>query len=379
MFFFLSLADTTISRTVAGSFFLTGYCVPIHQQRVHIRQDIVRSWTTSRLTAIRLLAKSIVMIAQKTFLQTNPLFRELTGYRDTPEDYRPGPDVDFNFLQFDSGDEPVTLEADVVIVGSGCGGAVCAKNLAEAGHRVLVVDKSHYFQPSQLPMAQDAACHYLFENAGFIGTDDASVNVLAGSCWGGGGTVNWSVSLQTQGFVRKEWAEERGLPFFTSELFQDSLDRVCDFMGVSNEHIRHNHRNKAMKDGSRRLGWHAVEVPQNTGGTEHYCGQCHLGCGSADKKGTAVSWLPAAARAGAQCIEGFKVDRVTFEDSEDSRRATGVVGSWISRDADGGVTGPVEERTTRQIIIKAKKVIIAGGSLNSPLLLLKSGLKVIGP
>ena len=48
--------------------------------------------------------------------------------------------------------------------------------------------------------------------------DDSSMAVVAGQTWGGGGTVNWSASLQTPGFVRKEWATKDNLPFFPSSL-----------------------------------------------------------------------------------------------------------------------------------------------------------------
>ncbi|OLN81826.1 Long-chain-alcohol oxidase FAO2-like protein 2 [Colletotrichum chlorophyti] len=360
--------------TRTGTLFLTGYWTPVHQQPLYVRERILKGWQTSRLPNIRVLSKSLCLLAQKCAVQTSPLFRELTDYTDMPEAQKQGEGFDFNFMQFDPSASPAVIETDVVIVGSGCGGAVAAKVLAEAGHKVLVVDKSYYYPPSQLPMSQDMGCQYLYENGGFITSDDNSLNLVAGSCWGGGGTVNWSVSLQTQGFVRKEWSEQRGLPFFTSPQFQNCLDKVCDFMGVSADGVRHNHRNQVLLDGSRKLGWHAVTAPQNTGGAEHYCGRCHLGCGSAEKQGPAVSWLPAAAASGAKFIEGFEVEKVTFDESTGSKRATGVVGKWVSRDANGSVSGPVDERSTREIIVKAKKVIIAAGSVCSPLVLLRSGL-----
>ncbi len=199
------------------------------------------------------------------------------------------------------------------------------------------------------------------------------MSVFAGQAWGGGGTVNWSASLQTQGFVRREWADA-GLPFFTSAEFQRSLDRVCNRMGVSTEHIRHNSANRKLMEGARRLGWSVRPVPQNTGGAQHYCGYCTLGCGACEKQGPMVSFLPDAARAGASFIEGFDAREVLFETGPAGRKiAVGVRGSWLSRDQHGGVTGDL--RTRREVIIRAKRVIVSAGTLQSPLLLLRSKLK----
>jgi hypothetical protein len=117
-------------------------------------------------------------------------------------------------------------------------------------------------------------------------------------------------------------------------------------------------------------------VPQNTGGNEHYCGHCTLGCGSAQKQGPNVSWLPDAAKAGAKFIEGFKIEKVLFEEFGGQKRAIGVKGLWTSRNSKGGVDGPLTERTVREVIVKAEKVIVSCGTLWSPIVLLNSGLNV---
>ncbi len=200
--------------------------------------------------------------------------------------------------------------------------------------------------------------------------------MIAGSNWGGGGTVNWSASLQPQSFVRNEWSKDRGLPLFTSPEFQESLDRVCDRMGVSDKYIRHNHSNQVLMEGARRLGMTYKAVPQNTGGNEHYCGHCTLGCGAAEKQGPVVSWLPDAQRAGAQFAEGFAVEKVLFENVKGVKTAVGVQGIWKSRNKNGGVDGPDSEKTVVPVIVKAKKVIISCGTLWSPIILKKSGLTV---
>lgn len=361
----------SLMATRPGSLLLTGYWQPVYNQTTQVREAILKSWLASRTVRIRTLAKTFTTLALKTTAHTNKILHELSGYSDTPQDWKPSQGFDFKFIQFESDQNDQVLEADVVIIGSGCGGGVSAKNLAEAGHSVLIVDKAYHFPPTQLPMAQDAGCNYLYDNNGFYITEDSGCNVSAGSAWGGGGTVNWSVCLRLQDSVRKEWADT-GLPFFTSPEFDECTDRVWEVQGAGTDQIRHNHRNQVLLNGSKKLGWAARETALNTAGKEHYCGHCHLGCGSAEKRGPAQSWLPDAAQAGAQFIEGFNVEKILFE--EDGQTAIGVEGEWTSRDAAGGVSGPDSERVKRRITIRAKKVIMAAGTLWSPMVLMKSGI-----
>lgn len=368
---------------------MTGSCVPFHEQSVRTREAVIQAWCNSWIPTVRAVSRSLIRLARVCWLMDSPIFREVTGYPDVPLNWKPGPDFDFKFLQFPARpaidfDESAhnqaelpsaVIDTDVVIVGSGCGGAVTAKVLAEAGHRVLVVDKGYYFPPSMLPMPAAAAGRYLFDNS-VIDSVDKSIAVVTGATWGGGGTVNWSVSLQTQDFVRKEWAAQ-GLGFFDGPEYQACMDRVCERMGVGTEQVVQSHRGKVLMDGARRLGWRADVCPQNSGGKEHSCGHCTLGCGSGEKQGPATCWLPDASAAGAEFIEGFVVDKVSFEDDEEGRkRATGVIGTWTSRDVQGGVSGPIEGRIVREVAIKAKRVIVACGALRSPLLLMGSGLMV---
>jgi hypothetical protein len=266
-------ANALHESTRVGSLALTGYATPFHQQPVHIRHSILKGWQRSYLPPLQLVYKSLTAVMKYLWLKTSPTIGPTVGFPQTPIHGVPGKGFDFKFLQFPAGSHPEIIETDVVIVGSGCGGGVSAKNLAEAGHRVIVVEKSYYFSPEHMPMSQRDANIHLFENGGVMPVDDNSTNVIAGSCWGGGGTVNWCASLQTQWFVRKEWAN-RGLKFFESEKFQDCMDKVCHWMGVSTKYINHNHANRMILEGARKLGYTAKDVPQNTGGQEHYCGYC---------------------------------------------------------------------------------------------------------
>lgn len=430
----------------------------MHQRPARQREAVLRAWTRSGSKKKQLLAKTVLGLAKLAWSQSNPLLHRAIGYPDVPRNWRPPsasavPDslFEFEFVQFpppkprpapfDGLDDgtgrhgahmppprpppSIVLTTDVVIVGSGCGGAVAAAILASAPYcqRVLVLDKGYHHPRTHLPMAQSAGMQALFENGGFIAVDNNSVTTVAGSTWGGGGTVNWSVSLRPSAHVRREWAETCGLRFLAprddgygsdeGRAFDEALDRVSAGAGVgiadcfAND-AGHNHANRVMRDGCAALGWESRISPQNTGGAAHYCGQCHLGCGSGEKRGPDIAWLPKAARAGAKFIEGFTVERVLFDDDDGEdgvepgvagrpareaggargntgdetgrmRRAVGVVGTWTSRDRRHGTTGPEEERVKRRVIVKAKRVIIAAGSLWSPVLLLNSGLTVCPP
>ena len=349
---------------------MTGYATPFHLQPLNVRQQILQSWSTSYLPPLRLSFKLFGTLARSVWVKTSPTYSKLIGIPRIPTHGTQGKGFDYQFIRFPQGETEEVIETEVLIVGSGCGAGVCAKNLAEAGYDVLVVERAYHFPPEHLPMSQIDGPIHLFDNGGAEFSDDKSVAVLSGRAWGGGGTINWSASLQTQHYVRKEWADG-GLPFFTSADFQDSLDRVCQRMGASTQFIKHNKTNQTLLDGARLLGYAAEAVPQNTGGKQHYDGYCTFGCGSAEKQGPVVSWLPDAARAGAKFMEGFAAEKITFSD-HGRKLATGAQGTWTSRDTTGGVGGP--GKYERSVRIKAKKTIVSCGTLESPLLLMRSGL-----
>ncbi|KAJ5671323.1 hypothetical protein N7507_000450 [Penicillium longicatenatum] len=359
-------------NTRAGSLIMTGSTTPLHQQPVAFREKVFRGWDTSRLSPLRGVHRALTAIVKKSWVLASPTVEKVLGFPRIPTHGKPADGFAYEFLQIPPGEGPETIETDVVIVGSGCGGAVTAKNLAEAGLRVLVVEKSYSYPSKAFPMSQNEAYVNMFEASGAVVSDDGAMVVLAGSTWGGGGTVNWSAALQTQGYVRQEWADG-GLPLFTSWDFQRSLDRVCDRMGVNTEHVKHNRQNNVILEGARKLGYAAKTVPQNTGNSEHYCGTCTMGCASALKKGPTETFLADAARAGATFIEGFRADKVLFDNKKSGKVAIGVEGTWKSRDQYLGLSG--SGATQRKVIIKAKKVVVSSGTLQSPLLLLRSGLK----
>ena len=359
-------------NTRVGSYVLTGWSKPIHSQSLATRMSIICAWSESYLPVLRGLHRTFGLLARSVWIESSPTIPLLLGFPAVPKNVERNPSYDFKFHDFTDESTTTTLTADAIIIGSGCGAGVVASKLSRAGLKVLVLEKSYHFSSAHFPMAQPSAATHLFENGGTIVSDDSSIAVVAGSTFGGGGTINWSASLQPQSFVRSEWTKQEGLPLFESSEFQDCLDHVCKGMGVPNStdpeglsKISHNFPNQALLEGARKLGIAANTVPQNTGNRAHSCGYCSTGCPSCTKQGPANYWLPDAAEHGCSFIEGCFVDKILFDSTTTNpQKATGVACTWTSR----------SRTTTRHLTINAPRVIVSAGTLHSPLLLLRSGL-----
>ncbi|OAP56183.1 hypothetical protein AYL99_09362 [Fonsecaea erecta] len=366
--FVLSLFNTTV-----GSYILTGYTTPIHKQDLETRCRIVCQWSVARLPPLRAVHKSLSGLARQVWLAASPNLYRFLDFPNIPKHIERNPSYDFKFHDFASPATSTTLSADVVIIGSGCGAGVVTSHLSRAGLKCLVLEKAYHFPSTHFPMSAANAGEHLMENGGLMVSDDASIGILAGSTFGGGGTINWSASLQPPRPVREQWAADN-LPHFLGTEYQDCLDTVCERMGVAKStdpeglrKIELNFANRTLLEGSRRLGVAVQIVPQNTASRRHFCGYCTYGCASATKQGPANCWFPDAAAHGAEFVEGCWVEEIVFSEEANNgvKTATGVRATWTSRD----------RKTTRQLAISAKRVIVAAGTLQSPLVLLRSGLK----
>jgi NADPH-dependent 2,4-dienoyl-CoA reductase/sulfur reductase-like enzyme len=108
------------------------------------------------------------MLTKQSWLRVSPTLNKIIGIPRVPTNMIPGKGFDYPFLQFPAGDAPEIIETDVVIVGSGCGGGVSARNLAQAGHKVLVVENGYHWTPDHFPMKEAEGFANLFMNGGII-------------------------------------------------------------------------------------------------------------------------------------------------------------------------------------------------------------------
>lgn len=137
--------------------------------------------------------------------------------------------------------EDTTLEADVVVIGSGAGGGVVAGELAMAGKNVIVLEKGGYNYEGNFSWQEAQATPELFLKRGTLATKDLGVIILAGSTLGGGTVINWMTSFRTPEAVLEEWDQRSGLHgCFTGHALQNSFAAVERRISVNTDNSQHN-------------------------------------------------------------------------------------------------------------------------------------------
>ena len=260
------------------------------------------------------------------------------------------------------GDE-AQYEADAVIVGTGAGGGVIAAALAQAGQRVLLLEMGGLFDESDFNQYELWAYQNLYWRGGPNPTADMNVSLYAGSSFGGGTTINWTNCLRTKPWVREQWASEYGLEGLDTAEFDRHLDAVWQRLGVNDRCSHLNGTHESMRRGAEAHGWSFKTVNRNVDEsryTPETAGYIGFGDQTGAKQSTAKTYLADAIAHGAELIVRCFAERVIVEGG----RAAGV--EALYRD-------PVSGRSGR-VTVRAPRVVVACGALESPALLLRSGI-----
>jgi choline dehydrogenase-like flavoprotein len=262
------------------------------------------------------------------------------------------------------------LDADTVVVGSGAGGAVVAALLAEAGQRVVVLEEGpHVPLSSYQRMRPSQHLRSVWRDGGMTvafgvgGTP--TVNVTMGRCVGGSSMLTGGVCFRTPDRILDMWVHDRGLPGLSPRDMEPHFDDVEEAVHVEEVPVHMRSRSTELFDeGATKLGYPLKPLRRNTKGCQG-CSRCNFGCPEGAKLSVDLSYLPRAARAGAQIWSDCRVERVIIERG----RAVGVRGRVLN----GG--GRIWRRDEGgRLDVRAKRVVVAAGSFHTPLLLMRSGV-----
>jgi choline dehydrogenase-like flavoprotein len=262
--------------------------------------------------------------------------------------------------------QPLKSEFEVVVVGSGAGGGVVAGELAWCGRDVLLLEVGPHLTSTDFTRWEAKADHDMYWPLRFAPLPDGdAVTFLAARCVGGTTTVNTSVALRAHEADVAKWHAATGLtnddgePFAAADL-SEYYDRVEDYLGVR-ERSDWRQCVYRLDEGFRALGAELEPVRSYTDETCVLYGSCLQGCPTDGGKSTMNTYIAdALSRRQLELRSNAAVERILIEDTADGRQATGV--EYV--DAAG-----------RRHTVRAKVVVVAAGTLNTPQLLLRSGLR----
>lgn len=258
------------------------------------------------------------------------------------------------------------VSADVVVVGSGAGGAVAAANCAAAGLRTVVLEAGPRVSPAE--MTRDAPlfmARYYWEGGLRMIGGTTQIPTLQARCIGGSTVVNSAILLPLPGWVRSAWQKETGVSLFTRPELDAAYERVFARTHTAPTPMTvMGRRNLIVKEALAIAGMDPKPLPRAVVGCDGSA-DCFTGCAGGRKQSVDRSYLPAAFAAGAELFSCAHVEAVTLR----GRRAVGVTGTVI--DPDGF-------RRVAPFRVRAKHVVLAAGVFHTPVILQKSGVTADG-
>jgi choline dehydrogenase-like flavoprotein len=248
------------------------------------------------------------------------------------------------------------VRADACVIGTGAGGAPVAKELAEGGMRVVMLEEGHRFTTDDFTARPREMTARLYRDAGQIATiGNVPVVLPIGSGVGGSTTVNSGTCFRTPPAVLEMWGERFGL----EQLDRDSLDpyvrrveRVINVVQVPPELAGGNAH--VVKRGADRLGWHGDFIYRNVRGCVG-SGVCTFGCPTSAKQHVGLTYVPRAWEAGAVTYSRCRARRIELR---------------------GGRVRAVEAATAAggRLRVECDLAVVACGAIHTPLFLRRQGL-----
>jgi choline dehydrogenase-like flavoprotein len=281
-------------------------------------------------------------------------FRRTTGdaYRE-PWTYKP------REVRVVSGSEITgdrTVHADVCVIGSGAGGAPAAKELAEGGMSVVMLETGERFTTDDFSARPREMTSKLYRDAGQTVTfGNVPILLPMGEAVAGTTLVNSGTCFRTPDVVLESWGERFGLDGLSPAELDPYFRRVEREVHVTQVPEDVAGRNAlVIKAAAERLGWSGDFIFRNASGCVG-SGVCNWGCPTSSKLHMGLTYVPRAWDAGATSYTLCRAERIEVE--------AGHVRAVEARAAGGG-----------RLRVECDLVIVAGGAIQTPLLLRRNGL-----
>jgi choline dehydrogenase-like flavoprotein len=258
------------------------------------------------------------------------------------------------------GSLPNEHRCDVAIVGSGAGAGITAELLTAAGLDVLIIEEGPLKSTRDFRQLESEAYPSLYQESAGRKTVDKAINILQGRCVGGSTTVNWTSSFRTPPETLAHWAQHFQLPQFDPVSMAPWYEQAERRLHIQPWQAPPNRNNALLLKGAERLGIAVSTIPRNVKGCWNL-GSCGMGCPTNAKQSMLVTTLPEALDRGAQLWVQTQARVIDLL----GERAIGLTCQPVA------INGDLAGAPAR---VRARHVVVAGGAINSPALLLRSQL-----
>ncbi|MBC3478680.1 GMC family oxidoreductase [Pseudomonas taiwanensis] len=253
----------------------------------------------------------------------------------------------------------LSLQADIAIIGSGAGGATSAHMLAEAGFKVLLIEEGPLKTSSDFHLLEDEAYASLYQEGLGRMSKDGAITILQGRAVGGTTLVNWTSSFRTPPQTLAHWAREHAVKGLAEDVLKPWFERVEQQLGITPWAVPPNANNDVLRRGCESLGYRWAVIPRNVRGCWNL-GYCGMGCPVNAKQSMLVTHIPATLDNGGELLYLARAVRL----EHNGERIVQL--HCQALDAQG------VHPNSRQITVRARHFVLAGGGINSPALLLRS-------
>jgi choline dehydrogenase-like flavoprotein len=253
------------------------------------------------------------------------------------------------------------VDCDVVVVGSGAGGAAAAWRLGEAGLRVVVLEEGGHYGEQHFSSDFGVASRQLYADDGQrIMMGNLFIPVAGGKCLGGSTVVNSGICFRIPDWRFDAWQKSAGLDFSLDEFMADVVTTEAMIQVRGSNSAIFGKNNAFCMEGLQKLGWSGGPMPRNAPACMG-CGLCQNGCPSGAKLSVAKTFIPESEKLGAVFHTHARAEEVLWEGG----RVVGVRAALLDART---------EEAAGSLEVRGRAVILACGAIQTPAFLLRNKL-----
>lgn len=245
------------------------------------------------------------------------------------------------------------LRAEIVVVGSGPGGAITACLLAEAGRDVLLIEEGQFLLlDSCEPFSVDEMLQKYRHGGQTVAMGRNKIAYVEGRCVGGGSEINSGLYHRTPPDILERWRKEFQVEALGENDLRPHFEKCEQDLSVSLLPCTAPPASLKLHEGATRLGWKSLEVPRWFRYENSALRTPHSTLGR--RQSMTETFIPRFLRAGGRLLQRTRVFRL---------RQAGP--NWVieARHETGGV-----------VRIAADALFLCAGAVQSPALLRRSGI-----